>query len=373
MRYTGNKCDGCQNIFVEADDIVVCPECATPQHRHCYEENGKCVNEHLHSQDFQWQGESVKPQQIESSTLVGDEPQGEALICPNCGYANKPGATVCEQCGMKFVMFGVNVVENLQKSEAQEKQASTDTAQEIPDYTPPFVIGEGEGFEYPSEDASAEPTDTDPQSVKYFNENDDEHIFKGPYPDSDTTLGIRTNTIGAFIRVNADNYIRKFKNAEYSGSGVGFNWAAFFFGPYWFFYRKQIKTGIILLTIQFCLSLIILPTTESMMAFIEGASALDPYASEAALAEFMSEFQQVMLPIAGVGVVEFIINLFFAFRANTIYKNYVLQNIQRASTLGKRSEKIALFTKYGGTSFMFVALAYLAEMLLSNIVSMIIY
>ena len=67
MRYSDYKCDGCGRVFQNDDDIVVCPECATPQHRECYKEKGGCVNAHLHAEGFQWQGEkqlSEKPVQV---------------------------------------------------------------------------------------------------------------------------------------------------------------------------------------------------------------------------------------------------------------------------------------------------------------------
>ena len=56
MRYSGNICDGCKEPLLDNEDIVVCPECATPQHRHCYDKAGECVNSHLHGTDFTWQG-----------------------------------------------------------------------------------------------------------------------------------------------------------------------------------------------------------------------------------------------------------------------------------------------------------------------------
>lgn len=367
MRYTGNICDGCKEIFKDGDDIVVCPECATPQHRSCYDENGKCVNEHLHGQGFQWQGESVNEEQISSTTFVKETTEGEPLYCPNCNYANTPGAEVCEQCGMKFTMFGKNIVEELQKEQAQQNNSPKTSAQELPDYTPPFTVGQGEGFEQTPLEQQAP---IDQSQVQYFDENDEVHIFKGPYPDSDTTFGVRTNTVGAFIRNNADTFIRKFKTSEITGSGCGFNWAVFFFGPYWFFYRKLLKPGIILFTIQFCISLLILPFSIDMTALMESLMSVT---DEAALEAFLAQTQSTMMPLLVMMGIEFVINIVFAFKANSFYKNHIYSNIEKAKALGRRSEKITVFAKQGGTSFMYLAFAYLAEMLLSNLISMIIF
>ena len=55
MFYDNAVCDGCGQPLLEGEDIVVCPDCGTPQHRKCYELNNRCVNEHLHESGFVWQ------------------------------------------------------------------------------------------------------------------------------------------------------------------------------------------------------------------------------------------------------------------------------------------------------------------------------
>lgn len=54
MYYFEKNCDGCGNLMHEGEDIVVCPECGTPQHRECYLAENRCVNEHLHAEGFDW-------------------------------------------------------------------------------------------------------------------------------------------------------------------------------------------------------------------------------------------------------------------------------------------------------------------------------
>ena len=54
MYYYNKVCDGCSEIMLEGDDIVVCPECGTPQHRECYKKNNECVNVHLHAEGYDW-------------------------------------------------------------------------------------------------------------------------------------------------------------------------------------------------------------------------------------------------------------------------------------------------------------------------------
>ena len=41
-------CPACKNSFNDGDDVVFCPDCGTPHHRACWQENGRCFNEQLH-------------------------------------------------------------------------------------------------------------------------------------------------------------------------------------------------------------------------------------------------------------------------------------------------------------------------------------
>lgn len=58
MKYTGAKCAACGEVFTDTDDVVVCPECATPHHRKCYRMNGECVNTIRHGTGFNWNKEN---------------------------------------------------------------------------------------------------------------------------------------------------------------------------------------------------------------------------------------------------------------------------------------------------------------------------
>lgn len=78
MKYTGEKCTCCGNIFTDTDDVVVCPECGTPQHRECYRMNGECVNKVRHSADFRWSGLAgnvVPPAETPDETIDTENPQ----------------------------------------------------------------------------------------------------------------------------------------------------------------------------------------------------------------------------------------------------------------------------------------------------------
>lgn len=85
MFYDNKVCDGCSEVMLEGDDIVVCPECGTPQHRECYKKNNQCVNAHLHAEGFDWRTANTEPEKepepvIENSATQEDEQAPRNII-----------------------------------------------------------------------------------------------------------------------------------------------------------------------------------------------------------------------------------------------------------------------------------------------------
>ena len=76
--YSGQVCLVCKEAFSAEDDIVVCPECGTPYHRHCYREQGKCINTPLHESGGSWQIEKHKEQEAEKKAAHQEEMRRQA-------------------------------------------------------------------------------------------------------------------------------------------------------------------------------------------------------------------------------------------------------------------------------------------------------
>lgn len=375
MRYTGNLCDGCKEPLSDGEDIVVCPECGTPQHRQCYDKNNQCVNFHLHSEGFTWQGLVSEKTSASTSTLVNEEEKTQEIVCPNCQTTNPAGTEICRHCGMKFTMFGINIVESLNEQQNPDQQPGKKDS-DLPEYPAPFTVGKGEGFgnvpenEKPAEEAPSQ-ENSSADNTEFF--GDDANIFKGPYPADDYTASVKTNTIGSFIRNNAQTYIDKFKLSDVKGRN-SFNWAAFFFSPYWFFYRKLYKPGIIMMTIQFCVSLIATPSLEKFLSVYEKLATADMETmTEEAFNLFFSELTAAMTPVWIIMGITFALHLISGFIANSLYKNYVVRNINYAMTLPTVRGKITHFAKYGGASAIAVLAAYIAETALSYLASYLMY
>ena len=382
MRYKDYKCDGCSKVFTDEDDIVVCPECATPQHRECYNEKGGCVNAHLHSEDFQWQGE--KDASAVAAAPVEEKAEEEIkndLICPNCKHPNPHGSTACRKCGLKFTIFGFNLAQAAQ----QEDEKETDDLAPInpdaepkmtpPPYPPPFTVGKGEdnddtGLPFNREEQIENfLSHTISNASGYDTAENEEQLFKGPFPDDMKVDGIPANTMGAFLAKDSGKYIRKFRSIA-SGNRISFNWAAFFFSPYWFFYRKMYKPGIIFMTLQLCVNIIATPSASAFLEFSEYMSGLDyENMTEAAATELMTKMDELMYPMFLVFGLLFILKLVAGFIGNHLYRNYTVSQLKAVEAEQTKNQKLTRILKFGGISTMMPLAAYFAEQLLSMIAS----
>lgn len=92
MQYTNEMCKSCGRTFTDGDDVVVCPECGTPYHRSCWQENGRCVNTALHASGVSWQ-------QVREQESVRVQQMPHPPVCPHCQRINMIGAAFCAGCG----------------------------------------------------------------------------------------------------------------------------------------------------------------------------------------------------------------------------------------------------------------------------------
>lgn len=75
------------------------------------------------------------------------------------------------------------------------------------------------------------------------------------YDPKDDIGGATVGEAAEYIQRNAPKYISKFMKLKKKKHKLSWNWAAFFFAPYWFFYRKLYKVGTFFLALSIALSL----------------------------------------------------------------------------------------------------------------------
>jgi type IV pilus assembly protein PilA len=145
-------------------------------------------------------------------------------------------------------------------------------------------------------------------------------------------------TIRLFLGKNSHYYLEKWKKMLQSNSKISWNWPAFFFGFWWFFYRKMYLYGFFAILYEFFFIPIFSIILTILIAFIFQSSAL------IFISFILSRFL-AYLPIS----------LF----ANYIYARFVYINLGKAKLWLKNEEEIKKFASgLGGVNniVVFVAL-----------------
>lgn len=214
MDYTGHACPRCNKPFTPADDIVVCPECGAPYHRSCYEAEGHCLFEGMHSPEFAW-----KPAPSEAAPVV----------CPRCGAGNAESAVFCNHCGAR-----------LQEPEDDGEEGRGGQGAENGPYDYSARYAEGQGADGP------------------YGGMDEEGFF-GPFGQlftpGETLCGIPVQTWAAFLGASSPYYLLNFKRMELTGRRLSVSFSAFVLGPIYFFYRKMYKWGFVFAALSLLLDL----------------------------------------------------------------------------------------------------------------------
>lgn len=201
--HNDEKCPVCDKLFNESDDIVICPHCGTPHHRDCYNQLGHCANSSKHKEGFDYRAEQTNT----NTQTAGDNSAAESLskqtesskaICPSCGAEIDKSAPFCNHCGAR--------------------QSNPQYEKFTPGFNPSFSAG------------------------------------AGSYGQSDSTIdGVSAADVAVTVKSNTARFLPKFaKNKK-----ISWNWAGFIFGPYYLFFRKMYKEGIIAMAVNLIAGLIV--------------------------------------------------------------------------------------------------------------------
>lgn len=208
MRYETMPCAYCGIPFTADDTVVVCPDCGAPHHTECWAKENRCACSARHAEGFVWEAPPViptipvHPQSTEPVPMDGD-----TVVCPSCGSRVYHKVMYCPRCGC--------------------------------------TLG-NEGFHQ-------DYTGTEEEMDRILNNYEK---YGGLSPDAEVD-GIPCKEYSVFVGGGfPGRVIRKVANAERMNSKVSWSFAAFFFGPFWFLYRKMVKEGLLLILIQVLLAAI---------------------------------------------------------------------------------------------------------------------
>ncbi len=325
MFFNGKICDGCGELMHDGEDIVVCPDCGTPQHRECYKKNNKCVNEHLHTESFDWQEANIEPvpEPVSESQQENSRPLKIEIL-------------------------------------------NADEQSELPNGMNDF----------PMPLLSVDAVLMDGQGLKADDEFD----------------GVKVSEALTYTQISAGKYLKKFIKAKGKKFFISWNWAAYFFSPAWFFFRKIYNLGAIFLTLTVAGVLLATPFSETLNENYDSynetyeaySNALYDYQEdktaekEAALDEatnkMMVQTKELAPSLAGYFALTFIIpNTIAAIIANGAYRKKMLDDI----SIAKKATKDPRILKYslmrrGGVSLLAGIAALAAESYLPSIIMSIV-
>lgn len=313
-------CPGCSQLFGETDDIVVCPECATPQHRECWLKEKRCVNAERHAPGFVWTPLSV----AEPEADAFDPAKDDGVICAVCGANNPKDAEVCSACGS-----AAGTPAPAQPGTAPEQTQTT--------AADPFAGLAARGF------------------------NPEEEIG-----------GVKSGDLLLYIQSGARSYINRFRSMESKAKKISWNWAAFFFAPYWFFYRKLLKPGAVFLGLTLALSLALSSQAVSIYSAVTALSTeISQYEDPAQVPEkTVTALQNEVLKFAAIASAFLVPNTAAALCANWFYKKKSIDDIK---SIRRHAESENIFRSItvsrGGVSPLAFAISYLGYNLVINLLT----
>ena len=344
MNYENTPCPVCGKPLAEGDDVVVCPVCATPQHRECWMENGRCANDDLHASGYIWSKDNTANYE---EPAVTEEPS-DVRICHICNSESPAEALHCGNCG---ALFG-QTEKQINKKCAFCGKENSDDALHCNQCGAPLNISDG--------------------NVGYI---------AGTDIPADEKIGENTaGDLATYVQASAHRYIRKFKKFE-SGKKFSFNFAAFFFAPYWFFYRKLYKAG--------AFFLVAFVTASILLSGLAGqvTAAADEYTNKIAqtgVYEEMTEEQleeiapevekiskefidKVKKPLLITTAVTAILRLICALAANRLYYKKILDDLKLINeTVQANHMRKMMIAHKGGLAPLAFAASLLGETMLIN-------
>ncbi len=214
-----------------------------------------------------------------------------------------------------------------------------------------------------------------PQEIKLAYQN----LITNPlsmYP-PELEEGVSTEDVAFFVQQDATRYIQKFFSIKQGKKKI--NWAAMFFAPYWFFYRKLYKHGAIIMAIMLALSFLsFLPPVAKFEAVSQEYyteltelqkmdSADEEYlqAVNVLIAKsqaIVNEHKVGVRIIIGQSLATIALMIYIGLNANTWYYKHTIKSIReiRSEKLDTEETKQRIY-KAGGYAFGITFLAILAE------------
>ena len=208
------------------------------------------------------------------------------------------------------------------------------------------------------------------------------------YDPNDEFDGVKVREAAVFFQQGAPRYIKKFiKNRD---KKITWNWGAFFLTPFWFFYRKLYKAGLLFLCISITFSIALSTYVENkIVACPEFEASLEEYsqATEAFLTNFDEESSKsvvqkqdnlikasrsnghILLKTFAVRIAVILSqSIVAALLADYLLKKRLIRIVNLSREIPDENARIYSLARSGGVSYLMTLLALFVSMYLPDII-----
>ena len=217
-----------------------------------------------------------------------------------------------------------------------------------------------------------------------FDYNDDFFLRGVDADPADDLDGFSVREAAMFVQYRVNDYVRKFGRIK-NGRKVGWNWAAFFFSPFWFFYRKIRKAGALFMGILLVLAVFLaiplqkvqqqslstlteyvtIDETTTADEIVSAITALDKTQQQKVQAAVLRYSRAILLYVGAL----FIPNFAAAIVADSLYKKKIAQDVQSMREFAKNAQTFRmLLLQRGGVSVLGLIGSYMVVNLILNMV-----
>ena len=328
--YLGVKCPVCSKRFAQADDVVVCPLCGAPHHRHCYAEKGECVFAADHISGKEW-----RPPACEATEDAGSKEQG-TKACGRCGSASPMYALFCQICG-----------QSLGGQAGSSGSAGQQSGHKINPGEPHQAA-----YWYPPYDPGSQGGKT-----------------KDPYSgvDAAQTIGkLAAKDIAVFVGPNYSYFLNRFRQIENEGRNIQPNLSAMLFNFFYYFYRRMYMVGAgMLLAFVACLIPFFLFSWEIMPYVLGNLGLAGP--PEVPVNMQAAEAYSGILVLALF--LNFVFSVIVSLFANRMYHKHVVAKISQTINESRNGvDYRVLLPRVGGVDWLSVVLLGVLLVIGSNVV-----